>query len=322
PFSEREPANIRIHLASKPQDENTNAEIAPDAVSLGIASFPITTEQKSVTISTILLGERTTVARGDTSVSMMGLDLLVSGDAFSNNVLFKSVKVKLKNRSGALIENPRSAITRLIVAKYQENSVVYGQVVNIPSSNPIEITFTTDDTLKADFLNQVVFKADIASDASVSDFLLAIDSSQAFQMVVEGSGRIPNIKDETGETTDVLNITSEPLVLIEADFNKAFGNYPNPFGNPDRPETKFVYYLDQDSDVKIQIYTLIGELVWQSQQYSINENSKQCTKGTHDGDIVWDGRNGRGHKVLNGVYIARISTNNKKDTITKVAVIK
>jgi len=322
PFSEREPANIRIHLASKPQDENTNAEIAPDAVSLGIASFPITTEQKSVTISTILLGERTTVARGDTSVSMMGLDLSVSGDAFSNNVLFKSVKVKLKNRSGALIENPRSAITRLIVAKHQENSVVYGQVVNIPSSNPIEITFTTDDTLKADFLNQVVFKADIASDASVSDFLLAIDSSQAFQMVVEGSGRIPNIKDETGETTDVLNITSEPLVLIEADFNKAFGNYPNPFGNPDRPETKFVYYLDQDSDVRIQIYTLIGELVWQSQQYSINENSKQCTKGTHDGDIVWDGRNGRGHKVLNGVYIARISTNNKKDTITKVAIIK
>jgi hypothetical protein len=39
-------------------------------------------------------------------------------------------------------------------------------------------------------------------------------------------------------------------------------------------------------------------------------------------DIVWDARNSRGYKVLNGVYIARIETSFGERAITKVAVIK
>ena len=73
-----------------------------------------------------------------------------------------------------------------------------------------------------------------------------------------------------GETLDVLNLFSSPSVIIEADFKKSFFNYPNPFGDVDRPETYFVYYLEQDSDVRIQIYTLIGEKVW-SRSYSKND---------------------------------------------------
>jgi len=117
----------------------------------------------------------------------------------------------------------------------------------------------------------------------------------------------------------VLGLTSNAAVIIDSDFKKAFANYPNPFGNPYRPVTKFIYYLDQDTDVSIKIYTLIGELVW-SRSYGAND--PQGKKGNHEGDIIWDARNDAGYRVLNGVYIAHISTGYGKSTLTKIAVIK
>ena len=143
--------------------------------------------------------------------------------------------------------------------------------------------------------------------------------SQALQLVVEGSGRIPKIRNQDGDLNDVINIYSMTSVVIDSDFEKSFGNYPNPFGADDKPETKFVYYLNTNTAVNIQIYTLVGELVWSR---SFTENDPQGKKGLHNGDITWDARNGNGDKVLNGVYIARISTGDDKHSITKIAVIK
>jgi len=127
------------------------------------------------------------------------------------------------------------------------------------------------------------------------------------------------LKNETGQNISVLDIKSNSTVVIESDFDKAFRNFPNPFGVPARPLTKFIYYLDQDSDVSVRIYTLIGELVWSS---SYSASDPQGKRGTHEGDIFWDGRNEKGYKVLNGVYIARISTGYGKSALTKIAVIK
>jgi hypothetical protein len=127
------------------------------------------------------------------------------------------------------------------------------------------------------------------------------------------------MKNENGQNLEVINIKSNPSVVIESDFGKAFSNYPNPFGNPNRPQTKFIFYLDQDSDIDIKIYSLIGELVWSC---SYTASDPQGKRGHHEGDIVWDGRNERGYVVLNGVYIARIATGYGKSALTKIAVIK
>ncbi|HEX9971263.1 MAG TPA: hypothetical protein VGD14_04255, partial [bacterium] len=88
----------------------------------------------------------------------------------------------------------------------------------------------------------------------------------------------------------------------------------------DREKTRFIYYLSQDADIELKIYTLIGELVW-SCTYSSSD--PQGKKGLHqENDIVWDARNSRGNKVLNGVYIARIKTSYGESAMTKIAVIK
>jgi hypothetical protein len=109
-------------------------------------------------------------------------------------------------------------------------------------------------------------------------------------------------------------------VITENDLKRSFRNYPNPFGTPDRKKTHFIYYLAQDCDIDLKIYTLIGELVWSCSYSSSDPRGK---RGVHQEDgITWDARNARGNKVLNGVYIARIKTSYGETAMTKIAVIK
>ncbi len=319
PLYEKDAKNIHIQLVSFPRDENTSVPVAADAILLKNVYIPIQTEEKTVTISTFLPRERNTVARGDTSVPMLGLELICSGNANSNNVLFSGVKLKVKDRFGEIIDNPGSVISRLSVVDFHQNSLIYGQLSSIQLDNPIEILFSQIDTLKPEISNKIVFLVDIVANTELNDFQLAIDSTDALYLVDEESGQSPKFKNESGQKLQVLNIKSNPSVIVESDFSKAFGNYPNPFGNPNRPVTKFIYFLDQDTDVNVKIYTLIGELVWSG---SYTASDPQGKRGHHEGDIVWDGRNDKGYKVLNGVYIARLATGYGKNAIIKIAVIK
>ncbi len=320
PIYETQISDIHIQLINNPRDENTSVAVVPGAVVQGgFAVLRIQTEEKTVTVANFSPRGRHTIARGDTGVAMLGLELICSGNANSNNVILSGVKLKLKNREGNLIIDPSSVINRIVAAKYQDASIVYGELTSIPNSNPIELVFSRLDTLRPEVANKIEFRVDVLRNTSVTDFQVTIDSTDALYLVDQGSGQPPKLKNKSGQKLEILNIQSNPAVIIESDFNAAFRNYPNPFGTSQRPQTKFIYYLDQDTDVSIKIYTLVGELVW-SRSYSATE--PQGKKGPHEADIVWDGKNDQGYRVLNGVYIARLSTGDGKSALTKIAVIK
>lgn len=319
PLYEKEAKNMHIQLVSFPKDKNTSSPVAAEAILLKNVYLPIQTEEKTVTISTFLPRDKYTVARGDTSVPMLGLELICSGNANSNNVLLSGVKLKVKDRLGVLLGDPGSVISRIAVVKYHEPALIYGQTTSIQSDDSIEILFSQIDTLKPEMSNKIVFLVDILANTEINDFQLAIDSTDALYLVDEESGQVPRLKNTNGQKLEVLNLKSNPSVIIESDFNKAFRNFPNPFGNADRPQTKFIYFLDQDTDVEINIYTMIGELVWSC---SFDASDRQGKRGPHEADIVWDGRNDKGYRVLNGVYIARLSTGYGKSALIKIAVIK
>jgi len=319
PLYEREAKNIKVELISAPKDENTNLPVVAEAILLKNDSFPIQTEEKAVIIADFLPRDKRTITRGAASISMLGLELICSGNANSNNILLSGVKIKLKDRFGNLITDPRKAISKVSIVNYDEGSFIYGQLIDIPSTNPIEIIFNKIDTLKPEQPNKIAFKVDVSANTEISDFQLAIDSTNALYLIDAESKKVPSIKDKNGQKLEVLNIESGPSIIIDADFDKAFFNFPNPFGVPSRPETYFVYYLDQDTNVEIKIYTLIGELVW-SRSYSASD--PQGKKGSHEADIIWDGRNDKGYCVLNGLYIARIATGYGKTSLTKIAIIK
>ncbi len=108
---------------------------------------------------------------------------------------------------------------------------------------------------------------------------------------------------------------TEPLRILDAnDAGQEFFNYPNPFGNQTRPTTRFVFLPLTDQPAKVDIYTLSGRLV-----ISLDANSIQT--GVPNETVAWDGRNGAGEKVRNGVYIAVLRAPGQKRT-TKVLVLR
>jgi flagellar hook assembly protein FlgD len=117
--------------------------------------------------------------------------------------------------------------------------------------------------------------------------------------------------------SDHWSFTIDPVLSITG-----ITNYPNPF-NPNRERTSIRYRLGRDAnEVKIRIYDITGALVTEldgsTQGESVNIWSKY-------NDIYWDGRNGRGDMVLNGIYpfevVARVGDRSVSGR-GKIAVLK
>jgi hypothetical protein len=74
-------------------------------------------------------------------------------------------------------------------------------------------------------------------------------------------------------------------------------NYPNPFN----PTTVIQYALPKTSEVKIQIYNILGQKV----RNLVDESQKPGYKMIH-----WDGKDDSGKEVSSGVYFYRIEAGN------------
>ncbi|MGE4170767.1 MAG: Ig-like domain-containing protein [Candidatus Margulisiibacteriota bacterium] len=106
----------------------------------------------------------------------------------------------------------------------------------------------------------------------------------------------------------------EPPLEIEAPIN-----YPNPFVH----STKIRYKLTSDArSVSIRIFDLAGKLV-----RVLNDCPTDGTRPYHEyNDVLWDGKNGVGDEVNNGVYIYKIlavdDNGRKVDTRGKAAKLR
>lgn len=74
-----------------------------------------------------------------------------------------------------------------------------------------------------------------------------------------------------------------------------YQNYPNPFN----PETKIQYDLPKSSQVKIEIFNMLGQKI----RTLVDEG-----KAAGSYVVVWDGRKDNGEAVASGVYIYRLRT--------------
>jgi len=95
-------------------------------------------------------------------------------------------------------------------------------------------------------------------------------------------------------------------------------NYPNPFsagggsafgGNP---ETTIIYALPEDSQVKLQIFNMRGEVVREL------VNGKQAA-GFYN--ITWNGSGANGQRLPSGIYFYRLNTGNYRN-VKKLVLAK
>ena len=103
-----------------------------------------------------------------------------------------------------------------------------------------------------------------------------------------------------------------------ANLEESYSNFPNPFA-AGREQTTFAYYLRNDARVTLRIWTARGDEVRTVLDGAVRP------AGLHQDDR-WDGRNGRGHAVFNGVYLAEIEVRyddgGRDRLLRKVAVLR
>jgi len=92
---------------------------------------------------------------------------------------------------------------------------------------------------------------------------------------------------------DITLSASEDVKIIPSEFELK-QNYPNPFNS----ETKIIFNLPVKSNVKLEIFNILGQKV------RILIDNSIINAGKHI--LYWDGLNNNGNKVASGVYIYRM----------------
>jgi hypothetical protein len=306
--------SITLRLEKRPLDENTNL---PANVETGEVAIPIQTEPKRMRVTSVPIVNPGPTAAGQKDVVLLSLSLLNLGNENSSDILLRGITFFVENRAGEEIA-PNAALKRLRVTAHNNLNLVYADTSPLPGENPVTATFAAFDTLAGGVADSIDIVIDIADNPQATDFQLAIRSGEAFDAIDADSRQQVVVEDELGRSGIDFVITSGSSALTASSFEEFF-NFPNPF----RPEegTWFSFYLPQSSQVELRILTLAGELVYEQ---IFDASSPQAQAGARTGPtsrIFWDGRNGKGQMVLNGVYIAVLKTSAGVVT-TKVAVAK
>jgi len=100
-------------------------------------------------------------------------------------------------------------------------------------------------------------------------------------------------------------------------------NFPNPF-DPRKEDTRIRYILNNYASVRWRIYDIVGNLVREGKIEPGEEGGIGYPSG-YTNEIKWDGKNGDGRIVADGVYIMEIiadSGSEKKRLVHKIGVWK
>lgn len=302
--------DIIVELIQRSRDENSGGFPPRNT---NVVAISVRTEPLGLMTTVLSDRKKTSAVRGDNRVSIMGFELNNTGDL---DIDVESMNLYVKDSDGNALA-PNTMLSTIRAVDYANPDQVYGQVTQMPSENPIQLLFEPNITVPGGQTVRVDFEVGILAETPMSSFQLSVDNPQNDIVAIDADGNRVAIKDSLN-----LNIqqalTSGVSVLIDPGLKEGFFNYPNPFGFGTRNKTTIHYTLEQDSEVTIQIYTLLGELVWSR---SFKATDPQGRAGTHDTDVVWNGTNDKGQPVLNGVYIAVLTTNSGRAE-TKIAVTR
>ncbi len=107
------------------------------------------------------------------------------------------------------------------------------------------------------------------------------------------------VRDFVLQTTGYYISLSKPAEIPKT--YALLNNYPNPFN----ANTVILYSLPEDTDVRLEVYNILGQKV----KVLVNEHQTAGRK-----NVVWDGRNDRGETVSSGIYFYKLETKEFSDS--------
>ena len=322
---------VTIRIKQRPLDINKSLQVQVDPESSQVV-IDVNMIPKHLFVNRIEdIKPRGNYIQGSSNVGVLGVGLrnpeVLKEDTILVEQFLLSVKDP-KNENQPANDLP-NLISRVRIVSYDyfssfskpsgEPDEFADMTIDAETANPIPVNFSVLDTVTSNDLDKLVVLIDIASEAPSQNFSVGLQNISAYQTV--GTNRFGvEVTDSIGNPlASILNQFESPsLSVVSGDPEKSFGNYPNPFGIDDE-FTRFVFLLEQNGDVELRIFTLLGELVWSAEETGL-------PPGLYDGLIKWDGYNNVGNLVLNGVYIAVLKVNytsgGSKTFKRKVAFIK
>ncbi len=228
------------------------------------------------------------VKQGSDPISIMGLVIHAEDDK-NNPVPFGTAFQNLWYTGGGGINGSMN------VAGSSSDMVTLGTALTVPALSSLSVTIGVD----------------MAPQPTAKSVKLSLDGPGSFNaedpVAPATVAGVTTIGDSTG-----FPIQSETMAFLSPDVASTFGNYPNPF-RAGLESTTIEFNLTTPTEVSLQLYDVMGSKV-----ITLLEN-KTLSAGLQR--ISWDGRNGTGSYVLNGVYYAQLSVNGNK-YLLKIAVVK
>ncbi len=177
----------------------------------------------------------------------------------------------------------------------------------------IDVAFV--DTAIVDENATRVYTLAIASAAHppVKALSLRISSPGAISCRDEATGGPVSVAPAAG----AFPFSSGKTAVLPRDIETAFSNYPNPFV-AGSGKTTITFYMPDEGRASVRVFTITGELV-----RTIVDN-ESFAAGLHQ-ELSWDGKNGNGSMVLNGVYylVLKVSAGGRDYTFKrKVALVQ
>ena len=180
------------------------------------------------------------------------------------------------------------------------------------------------DRMRVDFLEPIIIPGNSIVEASIHIVITANPVIDLLSISIESPGDIASVDGFTLNPVSAyaLNGSAFPFssgrgTILSQSMEESFTNYPNPFISS-REQTRITFHMPSDGLVTLKLYTLTGRHV-----ITLLDGDRRAA-GLHQ-DVTWDGRNGAGEHVLNGVYYLVIETNTGGTARTmkrKVAVVR
>jgi hypothetical protein len=310
----RGPDQITVTISTIPPDENSGQTAL---VTTRTASIAMLTEGATVAVTEVSSGLNLNdgpVPGGTTGINLLGARITYNAsDGNAPNAAIDTIAVTVVDNNGQPLSDAALAGTlkrlTLDLGGTQQLEIVD------PSTNPIVVNTSavSERIIAPDAFATAVVGVDLDASPKVTEFSVGI---RAGGIVVRdtGSGKQLGITDGNGRPLDG-QITSNPLIVLSSNFEEYVHNYPNPF-RAGAQSTKITYFLDQPASVSIKIYSMTGELVWEQ---NIPGSDPLGQAGPHE--ALWDGRNGSGEVVRNGVYVCVLNAGSRSAKF-RIAVAK